>query len=119
MISYKADENFIYLNGSFNNYMMLNELNAAKVKAGYRFPRNLHVYRELYLRFGALKNDKQFMEDAHLESREFNARNKFKQREDVFNRNPKLRDYQQVDAEFMSKLEYGALFNEMRTGEKL
>jgi SNF2 family DNA or RNA helicase len=117
MIRYEADQHHIYLNNPlFNQHHMKEVINAVKVKRGWKLPRNLWVYRELYVKFPELKNNPQFMNDAHRMSEQYNRRNAFKQNEDASG-NSKLRNYQRVDANFLSKLEYGAVFNEMRTGK--
>jgi SNF2 family DNA or RNA helicase len=115
------DNNFIYFaNVSGADLRRLQTYhNAVKTAKGYHVPLNLFSVRELYADFPALHNDlleigtrlrKQF--DDLIEQRDISENLPFGEWYDV-----RLREYQESDVYYLSKLECAGVFNEQRTGK--
>lgn len=78
-MKYVSDKHFIYLvNPPFAlREVIKSQLNGVwfdnkDVGKGWRFPRNLHAYRELYKFFPELRTNSQFVADGQLAGSEIN-----------------------------------------------
>lgn len=125
-MEYKADKTHIYLiNPPFHRKDEIKSrlsgvwTDTAKRGKGWRFPKNLHAYRELYKHFPELRSNLNFMEDYKFSK--VYVEKILHQKEHFKFDNPKLREYQNRDACFLEargNLNGGCLvLNEPRTGK--
>lgn len=114
-MQYRSDQHFIYLNG-FLNPNLVNVLNAVKTKNGWRLPKNLHVYRELYKMIPELNRNQAFIEDGKRERQYYEYWSKLKNsgQHQLF---PELRPYQNQDAYYLIQRGSCLVLNEPRTGK--
>jgi SNF2 family DNA or RNA helicase len=116
-MKYEKDDHHIYINAPLlNAHTMKSSLNATKVKKGWRLPRNLWAYRELFMLFPALKENTQFMFDAKKESLQYADTLAIKQRVDTDGQEG-LRPYQKVDVAFLKSRTWAGVYNAPRTGK--
>lgn len=113
-MQYRSDQHFIYLNG-FLPPNLVNILNAVKTKNGWRFPKNLHVYRELYKMIPALRSNAEFISDGKRCATERDYWLVLKKEGSMpF---PELRPYQNQDAYYLIQRGSCLVLNEPRTGK--
>lgn len=113
-MQYRSDQHFIYLNG-FLPPDLVDILDAVKTKNGWRLPKNLHVYRELYKMIPELRSNAEFVSDGKrsAKEREYWLALK-KERSMSF---PELRPYQNQDAYYLIQRGSCLVLNEPRTGK--
>lgn len=118
-MEYRSDTNFIYLGKTpFELKDDIKEnLNGVwqPSKKAYRFPKNVHVYRELFKFFPAIRNNAQFVQDGKLAASELEYWKSVKD-EKGWN-NEKLRFYQKQDANYLKSRGSCLVLNEPRTGK--
>lgn len=118
-MEYRIDEHFIYLTGT--PYSMKDEiqskLSGVYTKKGYRFPRNVHVMRELVKFFPELQTKEGFVElGQHLAAEEEEW--KFQKETNMyFDLQRKLRTYQCHDVGYLQARGSALVLNEPRTGK--
>lgn len=113
-MQYRSDKHFIYLNG-FLPPNLVNVLNAVKTKNGWRFPKNLHVYRELYKMIPALRSNAEFIMDGKRCATEQEYWLALKKEGSMsFS---ELRPYQNQDAYYLIQRGSCLVLNEPRTGK--
>lgn len=118
-MDYRIDENFIYLIGTpFGaKHEIQSKLTGVYTKKGYRFPKNVHVMRELVTFFPELRDKKGFVElglDLAEEEKEWKFR---KETTMYFDHEQKLRTYQCHDIGYLSTRGSSLVLNEPRTGK--
>lgn len=118
MMEYRSDKNFIYLNKTpfeLKDHIK-NTLNGVYLKGkGYRFPKNLHVYRELYKFFPSIRNNVEFVEDGKTAG---NAQKHWINIKEVGHTvDYGLREYQNDDVSFLIERGSCLVLNEPRTGK--
>ena len=87
----------------------------AKRGKGWKFPRNLFVYRELYKFFEGLRKNPQFMADYKAAGEELEHWMEAKNDTSVVD--SRLREYQNQDVNFLAKRGSALVLNEPRTGK--
>ena len=120
-MEYVADKHFIYLKNT--PYSRKDEIkqnlsgvwfDTAKRGKGYRFPRNLHAYRELYKFFPELREKEKFMKDyekqAKIEAHYLQVKNLGSPCDYG------LRKYQNDDVSYLLERGSCLVLNEPRTG---
>lgn len=114
----RFDENFVYVCAPSSYKTYLSDVLSGtwlNGKKEHRFPKNVHVLRELIKAFPQLQNDLSFIaEGKALAEIEVKALY-LKGLEDVSG-NPDLRPYQRVDVQFLQQIN-GLIANEQRTGK--
>ena len=113
-MQYRSDQHFIYLNGNLPPNLV-NILNAVKTKQGWRFPKNLNVYRELYKMIPALRSNAEFVSDGKRSAKEREYWLALKKEGSMSF--PELRPYQNQDAYYLIKRGSCLVLNEPRTGK--
>jgi SNF2 family DNA or RNA helicase len=121
-MKYQADENFIYLIDP--PYSRKDEIkqnlsgvwfDTLKRGKGWRFPKTLHAYRELWKAFPNLKKDETFVNDGKAAAEEQSLWLELKNWANVHD--SRLREYQNQDAGYLVKRGSCLVLNEPRTGK--
>jgi SNF2 family DNA or RNA helicase len=92
-------------------------MNAAKSKKGYRVPRNIWALRELAKAFPDLLNNQNFLSEGKRLKDDMDTLLYVRQHNRINLLNPKLRQYQFQDVEYLKNLDWAGIFNEPRTGK--
>jgi SNF2 family DNA or RNA helicase len=123
-VQYLAEESAIFiLNPPYHRKDEIKErLNGewsdtVKRGKGWKFPRNLFVYRELYKFFSGLKNNQQFMKDYEVAAKETESWLNRKDATVTPQYDDKLRGYQMQDAWYLECRGSCLVLNEPRTGK--
>lgn len=116
-MQYRSDDSFIYISGVPYHLKaeLKDNLNGVETKKGWRFPKNVYVYRELYKYFPDFKKNAEFMQDATASSNEEKFWLNLKQDTDIID--PRLRPYQNQDATYLTQRGSSLVLNEPRTGK--
>lgn len=122
-LRYSFDKNFIYIHGT--PYIQKDEIKytlngvwspaTKKRDKAWRFPKNLHSYRELWKFFPELRKDGKFMSDYERASVDVKYWLDMKNIDDVMD--TRLREYQNKDALFLKERGSALVLNEPRTGK--
>lgn len=113
-MDFREDNHFIYLHGHMS-YENQKQLSAVKNANGWRFPKNIYAYRELYHTFPTLQTLQAFLESGKKQRAIEEAILQMKERNIVLSQN--LREYQNTDAFFLLKRKRALVLNEQRTGK--
>lgn len=119
-MQYKSDKNFIYLvNPPFKRKDEIKENLGGvwfdnKGGKGWRFPKNLYVYRELWKAFPELQQDQHFVAAGKLENSNIDFWAMIK---DAATDEFGLRAYQNQDANYLVQRGSSLILNEPRTGK--
>jgi SNF2 family DNA or RNA helicase len=120
-MKYQADKDFIYIiNPPFHSKDEIKSRlsgvwsDSQKRGKGWRFPKNLHAYRELYKFFKELKTDKTFMKDYETSSKQATYWLDVKTKT---THQFGLREYQNQDANYLVTKGSCLVLNEPRTGK--
>lgn len=121
---YESDGNFIYLiNPPFHrkdeikSRLSASWFDTQKRGKGWRVPKNLFVYRELYKFFPELRNDPLFMKEYEASSQDLNFWMNKKQSDISPQYDNRLRGYQQQDVWYLESRGSCLVLNEPRTGK--
>jgi SNF2 family DNA or RNA helicase len=122
---YSCDKHFIYLiDPPFHKKEEIKArfsptwFDTNKRGKGWRVPKNLFVYRELYKFFPELKKDKDFMTDYELAAKEVTFWSRMKTDfMDNLAYHQDLRPYQNNDVHYLTKRGSALVLNEPRTGK--
>lgn len=115
----KITDEFIFIKTPYESRHYVQEvLNGvwSKAEKMYRFPKNLHVARELLKAFPSLKNSAKFMSLGKELRQQRDFFIGLKTREDAEG-DKRLRPYQRVDVDYLKRVEAAGIFNEPRTGK--
>jgi SNF2 family DNA or RNA helicase len=121
-VKYQADKNFIYLIDP--PYTRKDEIkqnlsgvwfDTQKRGKGWRFPRTLHAYRELWKAMPQLKNLDEFINDGKLANQEVEYWKSIKNEKGWDD--DRLREYQKQDANYLKNRGSCLVLNEPRTGK--
>ena len=122
-MKYQSDSKFIYLsNTPFNRKQELKEelggtwFDSKGRGKGWRYPRTLGAYRELWKAFPSLQNDPKFIADGK-EVREYVDMMKEVKNMPAVDNGLGLRTYQEQDRNFLSYRGSSLVLNEPRTGK--
>lgn len=113
-MEFREDNHFIYLYG-YMSYQDQKQLSAVKNTNGWRFPKNIYAYRELYRTFPTLQTSQTFLESGKKQRAIEEAILQMKERNIALS--PNLREYQNKDAFFLLKRKRALVLNEQRTGK--
>lgn len=116
-MQYRSDDNFIYLTDVPYHVKQDVEhfLNGHYTKKGWRFPKNVHVYRELYKYFPQLGGNDEFIKDGQHQRRKTDFWLSQKETTEIID--PALRPYQNQDAAYLTERGSCLVLNEPRTGK--
>lgn len=120
-MKYWSDTHFIYISG--NTYHRKDEIKNNlsgvwfdnKKGKGYRFPKNVFTYRELWKAFPELKSNTEFVEDGKLSNEEMEVTLELKKWANLHD--DRLREYQNQDAGYLKSRGSCLVLNEPRTGK--
>jgi SNF2 family DNA or RNA helicase len=121
-VKYQADKNFIYLIDP--PYTRKDEIkqnlsgvwfDTQKRGKGWRFPRTLHAYRELWKAIPQLKNLDEFINDGKLANQEVEYWKSIKNEKGWDD--DRLREYQKQDTNYLKNRGSCLVLNEPRTGK--
>lgn len=119
---YSCDKHFIYLkNPPFHRKDEIKErfsptwFDTVKRGKGWRLPKNVFVYRELFKFFPELRNDDEFIKDGQIAKEETELWLKLKNWETVHDYG--LRKYQNDDVSYLVERGSALVLNEPRTGK--
>lgn len=119
MIPFKMTPDHIFVKTPFNQKDLVKEvLNGVWSKAEnmYRFPKNIHVMRELLTHFPQLQYSEEFITAGRQLKAVIEQFINLKKLEDAQG-DVRLRPYQRVDVQYLKKMNCAGIFNEPRTGK--
>lgn len=121
---YSCDKNFIYIEKPpfHRKEEIKQQLNPqwvdTKKHKGWKFPKNVFMYRELFKFFPELRKDKEFVTDGKLAADEIEYWKAHKERvADIHDFDQRLRPYQSQDVHYLTTRGSALVLNEPRTGK--